>query len=176
MDGLVSNAAMILLSLHPPPASETSAFNKIRAFSSRWAGLFPFRIRTSSCSRSSPLNRTTYFFTEISFAAMIRLRRRIVDKANHQILTNWLKRATSDNPILTAHAGDLWGCVALRPFADVLAIAAAELIPLAVDVVDDVALFRAFCLDGASRHFSNFSRNEGYATFKGAARCGHCRH
>src|SRR5271166_3621915 len=96
MDGLVSNAAMILLSLHPSPASETSAFNKIRAFSSRWAGLFPFRIRTSSCSRSSPLNRTTYFFTEISFAAMIRLRRRIVDKANHQILTNWLKRATSD--------------------------------------------------------------------------------
>src|SRR5271166_3473969 len=95
MDGLVSNAAMILLSLHPSPASETSAFNKIRAFSSRWAGLFPFRIRTSSCSRSSPLNRTTYFFTEISFAAMIRLRRRIVDKANHQILTNWLKRATS---------------------------------------------------------------------------------
>src|SRR5208283_3620330 len=80
---------------HPSPASETSAFNKIRAFSSRWAGLFPFRIRTSSCSRSSPLNRTTYFFTEISFAAMIRLRRRIVDKANHQILTNWLKRATS---------------------------------------------------------------------------------
>jgi uracil DNA glycosylase len=35
MDGLVSNAAMILLSLHPSPASETSAFNKIRAFRSR---------------------------------------------------------------------------------------------------------------------------------------------
>src|SRR5271166_6184989 len=95
MDGLVSNAATILLSLHPSPASETSAFNKIRAFSSRWAGLFPFLIRTSTCSRSSPLNRTTYFFTEISFAAMVRLQRRIVDKANHQILTNWLKRATS---------------------------------------------------------------------------------
>ena len=31
--------------------------------------------------------------------------------------------------------------VALRPFANVLAIAAAKLIPLAVDVVDDVALF-----------------------------------
>ena len=42
----------------------------------------------------------------------------------------------------------------------------------------DVALFRAFCLDGGSRHFSNFSRNEGCASFKGAAgeRCGHCRH
>jgi hypothetical protein len=49
--------------------------------------------------------------------------------------------------------------VALRPFADVLAIAAAELIPLVVDVVDDVALFRPFCLDGSSRHFSNFSMN-----------------
>jgi hypothetical protein len=59
--------------------------------------------------------------------------------------------------------------VALRPFADVLAIAAAKLIPLAVDVVDDVALFRPFCLDGGSRHFSNFGRNEGCATFKGAA-------
>src|SRR3989449_3564718 len=32
---------------------------------------FPFQIRVSSRSRSSPLSRTTYFFTEISFAAMI---------------------------------------------------------------------------------------------------------
>jgi hypothetical protein len=62
---------IIRLSLQPSPASETSAFNKIRAFSSRWAWLFPFRISASSCSRSSALNRTTYFFTEISFAAMI---------------------------------------------------------------------------------------------------------
>src|SRR5438132_10308907 len=30
-----------------------------------------FPIRVSSRSRSSPLSRTTYFFTEISFAAMI---------------------------------------------------------------------------------------------------------
>src|SRR6266581_3331589 len=71
MDGLVSRASMIRLSLHPLPASETSAFNKIRAFSTRRAGLFPFRISVSSRSRSSPLSRTTYFFTEISFAAMI---------------------------------------------------------------------------------------------------------
>src|SRR5271166_3042383 len=62
---------MIRLSLQPSPASETSAFNRIRAFSNRWAGLFPFRIRASSCSRSSAFNRTTYFFTEISFATMI---------------------------------------------------------------------------------------------------------
>src|SRR5262249_15335048 len=71
MDTLVSRALMIWLSLHPSPASETSAFNNIRAFSSRCAGLFPFRISASSCSRSSALNRTTYRFTEISFAAMI---------------------------------------------------------------------------------------------------------
>src|ERR1700757_5186209 len=69
MDGLVSKASMIRLSLHPLPASETSAFNKIRAFSTRCAGLFPFRINVSSRSRSSPLSLTTYFFTEISFAA-----------------------------------------------------------------------------------------------------------
>ena len=31
MDALVSRASMIWLSLHPSPASETSAFNKIRA-------------------------------------------------------------------------------------------------------------------------------------------------
>src|SRR6266851_5065408 len=71
MDGLVSRASMIRLSLHPLPASETSAFNKIRALSTRRAGLFPFRISVSSRSRSSPLSLTTYFFTEISFAAMI---------------------------------------------------------------------------------------------------------
>src|SRR5256884_1413393 len=71
MDGLVSRASMIRLSLPPLPASETSAFNKIRALSTRRAGLFPFRINVSSRSRSSPLSLTTYFFTEISFAAMI---------------------------------------------------------------------------------------------------------
>src|SRR5499433_1039473 len=47
MDGLVSRASMIRLSLHPLPASETSAFNKIRAFSTRRAGLFPFRINVA---------------------------------------------------------------------------------------------------------------------------------
>jgi hypothetical protein len=88
MDGLVSSALMIRLSLHPSPASETSAFNKIRAFSSRWAGFFPFRISVSSCSRSTALNRTTYFFTEISIAAMIASVVRTVDKANHQIISN----------------------------------------------------------------------------------------
>src|ERR1700738_1378877 len=71
MDVLVSRAPTMRLSLHPTPPSETSAFSKIRAFSSRRAGLFPFRISVSSCSRSSPLSLTTYFFTETSFEAMI---------------------------------------------------------------------------------------------------------
>src|SRR5262249_54846001 len=71
MDGLVSRASMIRLSLHPLPASETSAFNKIRAFRTRRAGLFPFRSNVSSRSRSSPLNLTIHYITEISFAAMI---------------------------------------------------------------------------------------------------------
>src|SRR6478672_2873616 len=95
MDALVSRALMIRLSLQPSPASETSAFNKIRAFSSRCAGLFPFRISASSRSRSSPLSRTTYFFTEISSAAMIASITRVATTANHEILSNWLKRATS---------------------------------------------------------------------------------
>src|SRR4029077_13223511 len=71
MDGLVSRARMIRLSLQPARPSETSAFSNIRAFSSRRAGLFPFPSSVSSCSRSSPLSLTTYFFTEISFEAMI---------------------------------------------------------------------------------------------------------
>src|SRR5487761_468195 len=71
IDGLVSSARMIRLSLQPAQPSETSAFSNIRAFSSRRAGLFPFRSSVSSCSRSAPLSLTTYFFTEISFDAMI---------------------------------------------------------------------------------------------------------
>src|SRR5258708_6813278 len=51
----------------------------------------------SEGSRSSPLSRTTYFFTEISFAAMIVSVARVATKANHKIiiLSNELKRATS---------------------------------------------------------------------------------
>src|SRR6476646_3609429 len=54
MDALVSSALIIRLSLQPSPASDTSAFNNIRAFSSRCAALLPLRISASSCSRSSP--------------------------------------------------------------------------------------------------------------------------
>src|SRR6516225_1384380 len=96
MEALVSKATMIL-SLQRSPASEISAFKRMRALSSRRAGPFPLRISVSSCSRSSTLNRTTYFFTEISFPAMIAPTARIMAQANHPILSNSLKRATSAN-------------------------------------------------------------------------------
>jgi hypothetical protein len=67
----VSKAEIIRLSLQPSPASETSAFNKMRAFTSRRAALLPLRISASSWWRYSLLSLTTYFFTAISFPAMI---------------------------------------------------------------------------------------------------------
>src|SRR6266699_1384418 len=68
---LVSSASTIRLSLQPSPPSEMSAFNKIRAFISFCAELFPLRIISSSCLRSSWLNRTTNFFTATSLADMV---------------------------------------------------------------------------------------------------------
>jgi hypothetical protein len=55
----------------------------MRAFNSRRAGPFPLRISVSSCWRSSLLNLTMYFFTEISFLAMILSIVRIMAKENH---------------------------------------------------------------------------------------------
>src|ERR1019366_6235836 len=46
-------------------------------------------------TRSPPLNRTTYFFTIISFAALITSVIPVATEANHQIHSKWLKRATS---------------------------------------------------------------------------------
>jgi hypothetical protein len=94
MDALVSRALMIRLSLQPSPDSETSAFSNIRAFSNRCAELFPFRISASSRSPSSALNRTTYLFTEISFAAMIASVVPTVDESE------------SSNPFNLVEAGD----------------------------------------------------------------------
>src|SRR5271157_3802379 len=74
---LVSNAAEIALSLQPSPASDTSAFNRMRAFVSDCAGCLPAQIIASSRSRSSALNFTTYFLTEISLPATNHLHRRI---------------------------------------------------------------------------------------------------
>src|SRR5271166_2526999 len=70
---LVSNAAEIALSLQPSPASDTSAFSRMRAFVSDCAGCLPAQIIASSCSRSSALSFTTYFLTEISLPAEVLL-------------------------------------------------------------------------------------------------------
>ena len=45
---LVSSAAAIRLSLQPSPASDTSAFKRMRAFVSNWAERLPLRINSSS--------------------------------------------------------------------------------------------------------------------------------
>ena len=62
---------MIRLSLQPSPSSDASAFNKMRAFSSRCAELLPLPSIASSRRRSSALSRTTYRFTEGDLAAII---------------------------------------------------------------------------------------------------------
>src|SRR5712675_1042173 len=72
---LVSSASAIRLSLQPSPASDTSAFNRMRAFVNNWAARLPLWIKSPSCARSSALNRTTYFLTAISFAATNHLHR-----------------------------------------------------------------------------------------------------
>ena len=71
---LVSSAAAIALSLQPSPASDTSAFRRMRALVSNCAGLLPARTRALSRSRSSALNLTTYLLTAISFPATNHLR------------------------------------------------------------------------------------------------------
>src|SRR5271170_3239918 len=72
---LVSSASEIALSLQPSPASEMSAFSRIRAFVSNCAGCLPPEVNASSRSRSSALNLTTYFLTAISFPATNHLHR-----------------------------------------------------------------------------------------------------
>jgi hypothetical protein len=72
---LVSSALAIRLSLQPSPASDTSAFKRMRAFVSSWAERLPLRINSSSRSRSSAPSLTTYFLTTISFPATNHLHR-----------------------------------------------------------------------------------------------------
>src|SRR5499433_209273 len=78
MDGLVSRASMIRLSLHPLPASETSAFNKIRAFSTRRATsltpiwriastiFWPCETRTPTCRNFATISSGLYRFLAIA--------------------------------------------------------------------------------------------------------------
>ncbi len=56
------------------PASEASAFNRMRAFVSSRAEYLPACISPSSRSRSSSLSITTYLFTAICFAVTMHLR------------------------------------------------------------------------------------------------------
>jgi len=68
METLVSKALMIRLSA--PACTGFRDIGPSTIFSPSaavCAGLLPFRISASSRSRSSPLSRTTYFFTEISW-------------------------------------------------------------------------------------------------------------
>ena len=115
---------MIGLPLHPSPASGTSAFNKIRAFSRRHARLLLFRISASWSERSPRLDRTTYFFAAISFAAMIASAARVAPKATRQILSTSLKRATRSvlrppfaPPVMLGLIGDARVAGAIRSLA-----------------------------------------------------------
>ena len=92
---LVSNAAEIALSLQPSPASDTSAFNRMRAFVSDCAGCLPAQIIASRRSRSSALSFTTYFLTEISLPATNHLHRRIAVTEIQKNTTNSMTLATS---------------------------------------------------------------------------------
>jgi hypothetical protein len=71
---LVSSASAIRPSLHASPASEASAFSRMRAFRTWRAGLLPFWISALSRSRSSSASLTMYFFTAGCFAVTAHLR------------------------------------------------------------------------------------------------------
>src|SRR5271166_3156293 len=71
---LVSRAEAIWLSLHPAPADEVSAFNRMCALTNCPARCLPARISVLSCSRSSSLSVTMYFLTAIRFAVTTHLR------------------------------------------------------------------------------------------------------
>src|SRR5215472_17345306 len=71
---LVSSASAIRLSLQASPASEASAFSRMRAFSSWPAGALPLLISVLSRSRSSSPSLTTYFLTAGCFAVTPHLR------------------------------------------------------------------------------------------------------
>ena len=70
---LVSRASAIRLSLQPSPASDTSAFNRIRAFE-HLGGTLAFADQVVERVLSSALRRTTYFLTAASFTATNHLR------------------------------------------------------------------------------------------------------
>src|SRR2546427_4137245 len=96
MDGLVTRASMIRLSLLPLPASETSAFKDPRLqYPARRALTFPNqRFKPFAFLAAQPHNILLYRNLLRSHDCLPR--QSLATKANHQILSNWLKRATSD--------------------------------------------------------------------------------
>jgi hypothetical protein len=64
---LMSRLSAIRSSVHASPASEASAFSRIRARSSLRAECLPLRIVVCRCSRSSPLSLTIYLLTALCF-------------------------------------------------------------------------------------------------------------
>jgi len=81
---LVSNAAAISRSVQPSPASEVSAFSRIRAFVISCADRLPEPMSASSRARSCELNFTTYFLTPAPVPATNHLHPR-PDGANTEI-------------------------------------------------------------------------------------------
>jgi len=107
---LVSRASAIRLSLQPSPASEISAFKRMRALVSNCADRFPERIKVVSFSRSSALSRTTYFLTAISFPATNHLRRCF---AATEIQNSPSKSMTAITSLNIVHVNS-WGEICLR--------------------------------------------------------------
>jgi hypothetical protein len=72
---LVSSAAAIRLSLQPSPASDTSAFKRMRALRQQLRSTLTFADQLIELGTFSAVNRTTYFLTAISFLATNHLHR-----------------------------------------------------------------------------------------------------
>jgi hypothetical protein len=73
------------------PASKTSAFDNIRAFSSRRAGSFPSEPASQA---AGALRRSTSQYISLPKSLSQPSLPIVAMEANHQILSNWLKRTT----------------------------------------------------------------------------------
>src|SRR5262249_45272728 len=94
---------MILLSLHPGPPSETSAFRRMRAFSSRLAGPLPLGDKALHFPPPPPPTPPQFFFTRIFFPSHDPPRRSNRGKSE------------SSNPFKLVEAGDMLRICGLRP-------------------------------------------------------------
>src|SRR4029077_19396257 len=112
---LVSRASAIRLSLHPSPASEASAFNRMGALVSSRAGCFPIFVAASSRSRSSSLSLTTYLFTALCFAVTMHLRRcGAIDSEIHRKIKDGGHYGIQNLGLLLARRGRMQGFQVFR--------------------------------------------------------------